>query len=158
MPDGDGKARRCFRSRWLPYALLLPQIAVTLVFFFWPAAQALLPVDCCTRTPSAAAPQFVGLENFRELFNDEHYLESFKVTAMFSVAGGRCSAWRSRWSSRCSPTASCAARRVYKTLLIWPYAVAPAVAGVLWLFLFNPTLGIVAYWLRSAPASTGTTC
>jgi len=91
--------------------------------------------------------QFVGFDNFRELFRDPLYLASFRVTAVFSVAvaalGLVLSLVLAVFADRVIRGAG-----AYKTLLIWPYAVAPAVAGVLWMFLFNPTLGIVAYWLR----------
>jgi len=91
--------------------------------------------------------QFVGLDNFRDLFNDEHYLASFKVTAVFSVLvaglGLSVSLVLAVFADRAVRGAM-----AYKTLLIWPYAVAPAIVGVLWVFLFNPSLGIVAYWLR----------
>ena len=93
--------------------------------------------------------QFVGLDNFRELFNDEHYLASFKVTAVFSVLvaalGLSISLVLAVFADRIVRGAA-----VYKTLLIWPYAVAPAIAAVLWVFLFNPSIGIVAYWLKRA--------
>jgi len=138
--------RARFQSWWLPYALILPQIVVTLVFFFWPAGQALYQ-SLFIQDAFGGNLQFVGLDNFRDLFNDELYLASFKVTAVFSVlvAGLGLSA---------SLVLAVFADRIvrgamaYKTLLIWPYAVAPAIVGVLWVFLFNPSLGIVAYWLR----------
>ena len=139
--------RVVFRSAWLPWVLMAPQLAVIGVFFFWPAAQALLQ---SLQQPDAfgTSVEWVGLENFRNLWNDATYLASFKTTAMFSVlvavAGHR--ACRCCW--RCSPTASSRAHWLYKTLLIWPYAVAPAVAGVLWLFMFAPSVGIVSYALR----------
>jgi len=137
-----------FRSWWLPYALVLPQVAVTAVFFFWPAGQAFYQ-SVFIQDAFGGNLQFVGLDNFRDLFHDDLYLASFKVTAVFSllVAGLGLSI---------SLTLAVLADRVvrgaavYKTLLIWPYAVAPAIAGVLWMFLFNPTLGIVAFWLTRA--------
>jgi len=138
--------RARFRSWWLPYALILPQIAVTLVFFFWPAGQALYQ-SVFIQDAFGGNLQFVGLDNFRDLFNDEHYLASFKVTAVFSVLvaglGLSVSLVLAVFADRVVRGAT-----AYKTLLIWPYAVAPAIVGVLWVFLFNPSLGIVAYWLR----------
>ena len=93
--------------------------------------------------------EFVGLDNFRELFNDPLYLNSFRVTALFSalvaVLGLGISLVLAVFADRILRGAT-----VYKTLLIWPYAVAPAIAGVLWMFLFNPTLGVVAHWLKRA--------
>jgi sn-glycerol 3-phosphate transport system permease protein len=138
--------RARFQSRWLPYALILPQIAVTLVFFFWPAGQAVYQ-SLYIQDPFGGNLQFVGLDNFRELFNDEHYLASFKVTALFSVLvaalGLSVSLVLAVFADRIVRGAM-----VYKTLLIWPYAVAPAIAAVLWVFLFNPSIGIAGYWLN----------
>jgi sn-glycerol 3-phosphate transport system permease protein len=138
--------RARFQSRWLPYALILPQIAITLVFFFWPAGQAVYQ-SVYIQDPFGGNLQFVGLDNFRELFNDEHYLASFKVTALFSILvaalGLSVSLVLAVFADRVVRGAM-----VYKTLLIWPYAVAPAIAAVLWVFLFNPTIGIAGYWLN----------
>jgi sn-glycerol 3-phosphate transport system permease protein len=140
--------RARFRSWWLPYALILPQIAVTLVFFFWPAGQALYQ-SVFIQDAFGGNLQFVGLDNFRDLFNDEHYLASFRVTAVFSVLvagmGLSVSLVLAVFADRVVRGAT-----AYKTLLIWPYAVAPAIAGVLWVFLFNPSIGIVAFWLKRA--------
>jgi sn-glycerol 3-phosphate transport system permease protein len=140
--------RARFRSWWLPYALILPQIAVTLVFFFWPAGQALYQ-SVFIQDAFGGSLQFVGLDNFRDLFSDEHYLASFRVTAVFSVLvaglGLSLSLVLAVFADRVVRGAT-----AYKTLLIWPYAVAPAIAGVLWVFLFNPSIGIVAYWLKRA--------
>jgi sn-glycerol 3-phosphate transport system permease protein len=140
--------RARFQSWWLPYALILPQIVVTLVFFFWPAGQALY-YSLYIQDAFGGSLQYVGLDNFRELFADEHYLASFKVTAVFSllvaVLGLSVSLLLAVFADRVVRGAT-----VYKTLLIWPYAVAPAIAGVLWVFLFNPSIGIVAYWLKKA--------
>src|SRR6266545_6082278 len=139
--------RARFRSRWLPYALVAPQLAITIVFFFLPAGQALYQ-SLLLQDPFGISVEFVGLDNFRALFSDENYLESFKITAVFSflvaAIGLSFSLLLAVFADRIIRGAT-----VYKTLLIWPYAVAPVVAAVLWLFLFNPTLGIVAYWLRN---------
>ena len=138
--------RARFDSRWLPYALIAPQVAITLIFFFWPASQALYQ-SVLVQDAFGVSTQFVWLDNFRELFHSEDYLSSFKVTAVFSVlvaaTGLVLSLVLAVFADRVIRGAG-----IYKTLLIWPYAVAPAVAAVLWLFLFNPTLGIVAHWLR----------
>jgi sn-glycerol 3-phosphate transport system permease protein len=138
--------RVVFRSRWLPYALVAPQLAITIVFFFLPAAQAIVQ-SVQQQDPFGLQVDFVGLENFRELFSDPHYRASFQVTAIFSVAVAALalsvSLLLATFADRVVRGAG-----VYKTLLIWPYAVAPAVAAVLWLFLFNPTLGVVAYALQ----------
>ncbi len=135
-----------FESRWLPYALIAPQIAITVIFFFLPAGQAVY-WSTLVQDAFGDTRQFVGLDNFRDLFADPDYLASFRVTAVFSslVAGLGLSI---------SLVLAVVADRVirgasiYKTFLIVPYAVAPAVAAVLWLFLFNPTLGVVAHALK----------
>jgi sn-glycerol 3-phosphate transport system permease protein len=139
--------RVVFRSAWLPYALVAPQIAITIVFFFWPAVQAGW-YSFQLQDAFGERTQFVGLANFAALFSDANYLYSFKVTAVFSVlvAGA---------GIAISLVLAAVADRVvrgalaYRTLLIWPYAVAPALAGVLWLFLFAPSVGIVTFALRS---------
>lgn len=121
-------------------------MAIVLVFFFWPAGQALYQ-SVLQQDAFGTSTEFVGMENFVRLWNDESYLASFETTAVFSllVAG---------LGLTISLTLAVFADRVlrgagfYKTLLIWPYAVAPAVAGVLWLFMFAPSIGIVSYALR----------
>lgn len=134
-----------FRSRWLPWALLAPQVFVIVAFFFWPAGQALLQ-SFQQSDAFGTSVQWVGMENFENLWNDATYLASFKTTAVFSILvatiGLTVSLVLAVFADRVIKGAS-----VYKTLLIWPYAVAPAVAGVLWLFLFAPGMGIVAYAL-----------
>ena len=138
--------RAVFKSAWLPYALILPQIAITVVFFFWPAGQALYQ-SLLVQDAFGTQTEFVWFENFSALFHDELYLASFKVTAIFSVLvagiGLSVSLVLAVMADRVIRGAG-----LYKTLLIWPYAVATAVAGILMLFLFNPTLGIVAHWLK----------
>ena len=137
--------RVVFRSSWLPWLLLLPQMAVILVFFFWPAAQALVQ-SLQQQDPFGTSVEFVGLNNFRQLLDDPSYVESFKTTALFSVlvAGIGISL---------SLVLAVFADRIgrggvfYKTMLVLPYAVAPAVAAVLWVFMFSPSLGVVAYAL-----------
>ena len=139
--------RVVFRSAWLPYALVAPQIAVTIVFFFWPAVQAGW-YSFQLQDAFGERTQFVGLANFAALFNDPNYLHSFKVTALFSVlvagSGIAISLLLAAMADRVIRGAL-----AYRTLLIWPYAVAPAVAGVLWLFLFAPSIGIITFALRS---------
>src|SRR5438128_10240476 len=138
--------RVVFRSAWLPSALLAPQIAVTLVFFFWPAAQAIW-FSFQLQDAFGLKTEFAGLQNFQALFADRRYLESFRTTAIFS-------ALVAFFGIAISLALAAVADRVvrgalaYKTLLIWPYAVAPAVAGVLWAFMFAPSVGIVTYALR----------
>jgi sn-glycerol 3-phosphate transport system permease protein len=134
-----------FRSAWLPWLLLAPQVIVIGVFFFWPAAQALLQ-SFQLQDAFGTSTEWVGLENFKRLFADAGYLESFKTTAVFSllvaVLGIGLSLMLAIFADRVIKVAV-----VYKTLLIVPYAVAPAVAGVLWIFMFSPSLGVVAHAL-----------
>jgi sn-glycerol 3-phosphate transport system permease protein len=140
--------RVVFRSTWLPWLLLAPQLAVIGVFFFWPAAQAVVQ-SLQQQDAFGTSKEFVGLENFRRLFDDASYLASFKITAQFSILvaffGIAVSLLLAVFADRVIRGAL-----VYKTLLIWPYAVAPAVAGVLWLFMFAPSIGVVSYALRKA--------
>jgi len=138
--------RVVFRSAWLPYALLAPQIAITIVFFFWPAAQAVW-YSFQLQDAFGLQTEFVGLRNFNDLFRDSHYLDSFKVTALFSVL---VAAFGIAISLLLATMADRVVRGAlaYKTLLIWPYAVAPAVAGVLWAFMFAPSIGICTYVLK----------
>jgi len=139
--------RAFFRSAWLPWVLMAPQVAVIALFFFWPAAQALLQ-SVQQSDAFGTSIDWVGLDNFRNLWNDETYLASFFTTAIFStwvaVLGISLSLLLAVFADRIVKGAL-----VYKTLLIWPYAVAPAVAGVLWLFMFAPSVGVVSYWLRA---------
>ena len=134
-----------FRSPWLPWVLLAPQVIVIGVFFFWPAAQAVLQ-SFQVQDAFGISTKWVGLENFRRLFADESYLASFKTTALFSVLvavlGIGLSLILAIFADRVIKGAM-----FYKTLLIVPYAVAPVVAGVLWIFMFSPSLGVVAYAL-----------
>jgi sn-glycerol 3-phosphate transport system permease protein len=137
-----------FTSAWIPWALVAPQLAIVVVFFFWPAGQALYQ-SVLQSDAFGTSTQFVGLENFRNLLGDETYLASFKTTAIFSVLvtglGLSISLLLAVMADRVAKGAL-----LYKTLLIVPYAVAPAVVGVLWLFMFAPSIGIVSYWLRAA--------
>jgi len=135
-----------FRSVWLPFVLLAPQIAITLIFFFWPAGQAAW-YSFQLQDAFGLQTEFVGLRNFEELFRDPYYLESFKITALFSAlvaaAGIGISLVLAAMADRVLRGAL-----AYKTFLIWPYAVAPAIAGVLWAFLFAPSVGIVTFALK----------
>ncbi|HEY1460232.1 MAG TPA: sn-glycerol-3-phosphate ABC transporter permease UgpA [Casimicrobiaceae bacterium] len=139
--------RARFESRWLPYALIAPQMAITLIFFFLPASQAVYQ-SLLVQDAFGNATQFVWFDNFKDLFRNDEYLASFRVTAVFSllvaVLGLTVSLVLAVLADRVIRGAT-----VYKTLLIWPYAVAPAIAGVLWLFLFNPTLGVIAHALKA---------
>jgi sn-glycerol 3-phosphate transport system permease protein len=126
--------------------LVAPQIALTIVFFFWPASQALYQ-SVMREDPFGLKSGFVGLANFSAVLADDSYLNSLQVTVIFSVL-------TALLSMGLALLLATAADRVvrgqtfYRTLLIWPYAVAPAVAGMLWLFMFNPAMGTFAYILR----------
>ena len=136
-----------FKSWWLPWALVAPQLAIVLVFFFWPAGQALFQ-SVLREDAFGTSSEFVGLENFKALFADDTYLASFRTTAVFSVLvagiGLTVSMALAVMADRVVKGAA-----LYKTLMIWPYAVAPVVAGVLWLFMFAPSIGVVSFWLRA---------
>ena len=134
-----------FKSWWLPWVLIAPQMAIILVFFFWPAGQALY-YSVLQQDAFGTSVVFVGLENFRALWNDESYLASFKVTAVFSF-------WVAGLGLVLSLVLAVMADRVvkasrwYRTLLVVPYAVAPSVAGIMWVFMFAPSVGVVSYGL-----------
>ena len=138
--------RVVFRSVWLPFALVAPQIAITVIFFFWPAFQAIYQ-SMLLQDAFGLHTEFVWFDNFKTLFNDDRYLASFQVTALFSSLVAFL-------GLAISLLLAVAADRIvrgafaFKTLLIWPYAVAPAIAGVLWAFLFAPSIGIIAYVLK----------
>ncbi len=151
--------RVVFRHRFMPYVFVLPQLIITFIFFLWPAAQAIFQ-SVLQENAFGTSTTFVGLENFRDLLQDSVYLSSFKTTLIFSAA-------TALLAMATALVLAVVADRVirgthtYRTFLIWPYAVAPAVSGVLWWFLFNPTLGIAAYVLRQVgvdwdPATFGT--
>jgi sn-glycerol 3-phosphate transport system permease protein len=138
--------RARFRSAWLPYALVAPQILVSLLFFFWPAAQALYQ-SVLLQDAFGASTQFVWFENFSTLWHDENYLQSFKTTAVFSLSvaffGMALSLILAVFADRVVRGSA-----IYRTFLIWPYAVSPVVVGVLWMFMLSPTLGIITHALR----------
>jgi len=138
--------RVTFRSAWLPFLLVAPQLAITFIFFFWPAGQAVW-YSLLLQDAFGLSTQFVWLDNFTTLFRDPHYLSSFKTTAIFSAAvaftGIVISLLLAVMADRVVRGAL-----AYKTVLIWPYAVAAAVSGVLWSFLFAPSIGIVTYMLK----------
>jgi sn-glycerol 3-phosphate transport system permease protein len=138
--------RVIFRTKLLPYLLVAPQIAITLIFFIWPAAQA-VKQSVFIEGPFGGNAEFVWLENFAALFTDPNYLHSVRVTIVFSTAvtffGLAISLVLAVMADRVIRGAS-----LYKAFLVWPYAVAPAVAGVLWGFMFNPSVGIFSYLLN----------
>jgi sn-glycerol 3-phosphate transport system permease protein len=138
--------RSVFGGRALPYALLAPQIAVTLIFFYWPASQAIWQ-SFLVEDAFGLSTEFVWFDNYRDLFTRPDYIRAVVTTLVFSSAVTFLSL------SIALLLATQADKQIrgataYRTLLIWPYAVAPAVAGVLWIFMFQPSLGIIARGMR----------
>ncbi|WP_323659912.1 sn-glycerol-3-phosphate ABC transporter permease UgpA [Pectobacterium versatile] len=138
-------SRPVFRSSWLPYVLVLPQLLITVIFFIWPAGQALW-YSVQNLDPFGLSSEFVGMENFRQLFNNPYYLDSFYTTLIFSFLVAGFGMLISLFLAALVDYVI-RASRLYQTLIILPYAVAPAVAAVLWMFLFNPGLGLITHFL-----------
>jgi sn-glycerol 3-phosphate transport system permease protein len=135
-----------FSSKGLPYLLVLPQMIIVIIFFFWPSAQAIWQ-SFFLQDPFGGRLIFVGMENYTKLFTNPEYWDSFVVSVAFAVAVAFSSMALALF------LAAQANKRIrlasfYKTMLIWPYAVATMVAGVLWLFAFNPNVGIIAWILK----------
>lgn len=137
--------RTVFRNRWLPYALVTPQLAVTVAFFFWPAVGS-LQLSLFRVSPFGDRRTFVGLENFTKLLADPAYYASVVNSFVFaggvtliSVAGALVAAGLATQKIR--------GLAAYRTLLLWPYGIAPAVAGIIFLFIFHPAYGILPYFL-----------
>ena len=135
------RRRVIFPNKVLPYLLLAPQLAITVVFFFWPAVQAIY-WSVLIQDPFGLRTEFVWLENFRTILTDPLYLGSIQVTVIFSLA---VAALAMGFALLFAVMADMKIRgvRAYRTLLMWPYAVAPAVAASLWLFIFHPSIGII---------------
>jgi sn-glycerol 3-phosphate transport system permease protein len=138
--------RVCFRSRWLPWALLAPQLTIVCIFFFWPAGQALVQ-SVQQQDAFGNAITWVGLDNFKTLWNDSTYLASFQTTIYFSTLVtvlGLCLALvLAGFADRIRHGAT-----FYTTVLILPYAVAPVVSGLLWSFMFSSSIGVVSWALK----------
>jgi sn-glycerol 3-phosphate transport system permease protein len=135
-----------FHNRLLPYLLLVPQLVITLVFFYWPASQAIWQ-SFLREDAFGLVSEFVGLENYQALFVQPEYYQAMLTTLVFSTLVAALSlsiallfATQADKNLKAAPA--------YTTLMIWPYAVAPAVAGVLWFFMFQPSLGTLARPLR----------
>ncbi len=136
-----------FKHKILPYLLLAPQIAITLVFFVWPAGQALFQ-STLIEDPFGLSREFVGLENFSDVLSDPRYANSIVTTAIFSASvAGLALSVALFLAAKADRVLS--GRLIYRTLLMWPYAVAPAVAGVLFLFIFSPRVGVLSFALES---------
>src|SRR5260221_5653565 len=137
--------RVVLRGKFLPYRLPAPRLAVTLLFFFWPAGQAIWQ-SLHREDPFGLSSRFVGIDNFPAVLADPAYLHSLGVTAVFSVAVTVLAVAPSLLLAVMADRVLRGAA-LYKTLLLAPYAVAPAVARVVLPFLFNSRIGLVAYWL-----------
>ena len=137
--------RVLFRSQWLPWLLILPQLLIIGIFFFWPAGQAVIQ-SFQMEDAFGLSSEWVGLDNYRNLLDDPSYLNSFYRTAIFSVLvagiGIALSLVLAIFADRIIRFAM-----IYKTLLIVPYAVAPVIAGVLWVFMFSPSIGVITHYL-----------
>jgi len=138
--------RTIFGNQGLPWLLLAPQLAVTLVFFLWPAGQAVRQ-SFLREDAFGLKTSFIGLENYAALFRDPQYLNSMQVTAVFSISVAVLSLGLALLLAL-AVDRMLGSARIYTTLLVWPYAVAPVVAGIMWWFIFNPTIGIMPYVLR----------
>ena len=138
--------RAIFGGRMLPYLLLGPQLVVTLVFFYWPASQAVWQ-SFLLQDAFGLSSSFIWLDNYRTLLSQPEYLQSIWTTLVFSGSVALLSLGAALLLAT-QADKQIAGAGVYRTLLIWPYAVAPAVAGVLWIFMFQPSLGIIARGLR----------
>ena len=138
--------RTTFDGRLLPALLVLPQLLLTIFFFLWPAAEALWS-SLTTTDPFGQGWVFVGLDNFADLFSDVLYVQTILRTVAFcavvSVLAMSVALLLAVFADR-----EIKGRAIYRTLLIWPYAVAPAMAAVLWLFLLQPQFGLLGRWLN----------
>ena len=138
--------RSHFTSRFLAYLLITPQILVTLTFFYWPAAQGLLQ-SVMLSDPFGQRNQFVWLDNFIGIFTDALYLKSVGITLVFSFAVAVLAILTGLLIATMANRALIAKTPI-RTLLIWPYAVAPAISGILWLFLLHPSFGVIAIFIK----------
>ena len=139
--------RVVFKNKILPYFLVAPQIIITLVFFIWPAFMALYQ-SVLQEDPFGLSSVFIGLDNFKYIFTDPIYLNSIKVTMVFSFSVAAIAMSVALFLAVLADRAIRGAT-TYKTFIIWPYAVAPVAAAVLWYFLFNPTVGMISYFLKA---------
>ena len=142
--------RTVFRNRWLPYALVAPQLAVTLAFFFWPAFDS-LRLSLYRASPFGDRLIFIGLGNFQRLLSDPAYFRSvatsFVFSALVTFVGLAVALLLASLAN-----AKIRGLAIYRTLLLWPYGIAPAVAGVIWMFVFHPSFGVLPYLLSFVTA------
>src|SRR6267142_149551 len=142
--------RTVFRSWWLPYVLVFPQMAVTVVFFFWPALKS-LQLSLYRVSPFGDTMTFIGLENFTKLLADPEYYRSVANSLVFA-AGVTVLAVAGALVLAALATQKIRGLAAYRTLLLWPYGIAPAVAGIIFLFIFHPAYGILPYFLSFVTA------
>jgi sn-glycerol 3-phosphate transport system permease protein len=142
--------RTVFPNRWLPYALVAPQLAVTIVFFFWPAFDS-LRLSLYRASPFGDRLIFIGLGNFERLLSDPAYFRSVATSFLFS---GLVTVLGLAIALLLAALANAKIRglAIYRTLLLWPYGIAPAIAGVIWLFVFHPSFGVLPYLLSFVTA------
>jgi sn-glycerol 3-phosphate transport system permease protein len=142
--------RTVFPNRWLPYALVAPQLAVTLAFFFWPAFDS-LRLSLYRASPFGDRLIFIGLGNFQRLLSDPAYFRSVATSFLFSAlvtfVGLAVALLLASLAN-----AKIRGLALYRTLLLWPYGIAPAVAGVIWMFVFHPSFGVLPYLLSFVTA------
>ena len=138
--------RSFFKSRYLPYLLIAPQILITLTFFYWPAIQGIIQ-SFLLSDPFGRRSQFVWFYNYIELFTDPLYLKSILITFVFSLATAAVSISLGLFIASMANRAL-KAKAFVRTMLIWPYAVAPAISGIMWLFLLHPSYGVVALGVK----------
>ncbi len=138
--------RSFFKSKYLPYLLILPQMVVTLTFFYWPAIQGLIQ-SFLLSDPFGRKSTFVWFYNYIQLFTDPLYLKSIFITFTFSIAVAFVSLSLGLFIATMANRAL-KATALIRTMLIWPYAVAPAISGIMWLFLLHPSYGIVAIGIK----------
>ena len=138
--------RVIFPNKLLPYLLVAPQLAVTLIFFFWPAGQA-IQMSVLSQDAFGQSVSFVGLDNFKEVLSDPDYLKTLWRTLFFASAVAICALVPALLFATMAERVTRGAT-FYRTVLVLPYAIAPAIAGVLWLFMFSPSTGILAYVLK----------
>jgi sn-glycerol 3-phosphate transport system permease protein len=138
--------RSFFASKRLPYLLILPQILVTATFFYWPALQGLVQ-SVMRSDPFGHHSTFIWLENFTALFTDPLYLKSIGTTLFFSASVAAVSISIGLFIATMANRAL-KAKALIRTMLVWPYAVAPAISGILWLFLLHPSYGVIAIAIK----------
>lgn len=139
-------SRPVFRTSWLPYVLVLPQVVITIIFFIWPAGEALW-YSVQNVDPFGLSSTFAGMSNFIQLAHDSYYLDAFWTTIKFSALVTGCGLAISLFFAALVDHVV-RGSRLYQTLLLLPYAVAPAIAAVLWIFLFNPGRGLLVWALE----------